>query len=94
MLQSGHRRTDGFHALARPPCRFKLLDSLIDADPYGVYNLLGVVLVPPMSLSVVTTVISEKTNRPWVRIILWEFELMQGNNLRMPIEDDEPCRAK
>lgn len=60
MLQRGYRRTNGFHALARPPRLFKLLDCLIDTDPYSVYDLFGVLFVPPMSWSMVNAVISEK----------------------------------
>lgn len=60
MVQRGHRRTNGFHALARPPRLFKFLDCLIDTDPYSVYNLLSVLFVPPMSWSMVTAVIGEK----------------------------------
>ena len=29
-----------------------------------------------------------------MRIILWKFELVQGDDLCVLIEDDEPCRTK
>ena len=94
VLQKKHRRTDGFHALARPPRRFKFLDCLINADPYSVYNFLGVVLVPPMSWSVSDVVVVVRNRRPWVRVILRKFELMQSENLCMIIEDNKPRGTK
>ena len=89
-------RTDDLYAVLGPAGGLEGLAGFVDADLAAVDELVGVLFVPSAGQVVSTRCVRGWTARgdlPGLRIVLGVFDLVDGDDVRILVEDEEAGRA-
>ena len=91
-------RTDDLYAVLGPAGGLEGLAGFVDADLAAVDELVGVLFVPSAAQGVSTRCrrgqrLARRVNLPGLGVVLGVFDLVDGDNVRVLVEDEEAGRA-
>ena len=91
-------RTDDLYALLGPAGGLEGLAGFVDADLAAVDELVGVLFVPSAAQGVSTRCrrgqrLARRVNLPGLGVVLGVFDLVNGDDVRVLVKDEEAGRA-